>query len=1002
VARRISSPVFVGRDDELERLGAMLASAMAGRPGSVVVAGEAGVGKTRLVAEFARAAHDGGARVLRGAAVPVGEGSLAYGPVVDALRALVRAPDRSPEGRLLGSLRRELAGLLPGLGPPQVRPTEASSLDAPSSPAAGLLGRERLLELLLVTLDRLSSDRPTVVVLEDLHWSDRASLDAVTFLHRNLRDQRVLLVLTHRSDDPLGRPELRTVLAELDRAGRTEWLELDRLDRDALHRMVAGILGDEPDAESVARIHERTGGNAYYAEELLALGSEDGTLPPTLRDVLLARIDGLDERGRSMLRVASAVGPRFDGGLVSLVDGLDREAALAALREAAARHIIVPVGGAGEAFEFRHALIAEAIYADLLPADRVRLHLAWARVLEARSSEQPERVLQAELARHWHQAGDLPRALTASVRAGLAARAGHSFADARTQLERALELWPRVPAAASLAGIDRPTLLEITAEVTHAAGAPAIAADHRRAAIALLDPSVDAVRVGLLEERLAFALLRAGQPEASRSARAAALRLVPDEPGSDARARVLAGWARELMSFGPLDDAADVARRAIEVARGAGAIDIEADALATLGATLGHIGELDDALATLERAQALAGQAGDLFVEGRARANRAAMFEGETCVREALAAAEWSDRVGLGQGDFPRCMAAAAMLELGRWDDAEQTLARVRSAGPEGTVAGYHRLVWAGLDLGRGRLAGAATAMERMWVDQSTLALTGHLAMLGLGAELALAQGRWVEARDTTRRAATMLTRWPLGVVVFNARIAWTALRAEADAAEAYRAGSRSATEPAAPSAVAVAVLELARSTAAAMIDSRAIHWRRPAAIAALCEAEWTRLEGCSDIDAWAAAVQACTKSGQHALRPYALLRQAEAVLVRGGGRRRVAGQLLREGRALAAAMGAAPLLADIDALARRARVDLGAVAEAPVLPEPSDPFGLTPREREVLTLVARGRTNREIARALFITEGTASVHVSNILGKLGVARRSEAAAVAVRLGLAD
>jgi len=981
----------------------MLASAIAGRPGSVVVAGEAGVGKTRLVAEFGRAAHDGGARMLRGAAVPVGEDSLAYGPVVDALRAVVRAPDRSPEGRLLGSLRRELAGLLPGLGPPTVPPAEASSGGAAYSPVAGLLGRERLLELLLVTLDRLSTDAPTVVVLEDLHWADRASLDAVTFLHRNMRDQRVLLVLTFRSDDPLGRPELRAVLAELDRAGRTEWLELDRFDRDALHRMVAGILGDEPDAGSVARIHERTGGNAYYAEELLALGGEDGSLPPTLRDVLLARIDDLDERGRSLLRVASAVGPRFDGGLASLVDGLDREAALEALREAAARHIVVPVGSAGEAFEFRHALIAEAVYADLLPADRVRLHLAWARVLEGRSSEQPERVLQAELARHWHQAGDLPRALAASVRAGLAARTDHSFADARTQLERALELWPRVPAAASLAGMDRPTLLEITAEVAHAAGAPQAAADHLRAAIALLDPSVDAVRVGLLEERLAFALLRAGQPAASRSARAAALRLVPDEPGSDARARVLAGWARELMSFGPLDDAADVARRAIELARGAGAIDIEADALATLGAALGHIGDLDDALATLERAQALAGQAGDLLVEARARANRAAMFEGETCVREALAAAEWSDRVGLGQGDFARCMAAAAMLELGRWDDAEQTLARVRSAGPEGTVAGFHRWVRLGLDLGRGRLAGAATAIERMWVDQSIPDVSGHLAMHGARAELALAQGRWAEARDAARRAATKLAPWPLGVVVFNARIAWTALRAEAEAAEASRARSRATIEPVAPSAVGV--LELARSTAVAMTDSRAIHWRRPAAIAALCEAEWTRLEGRPDVDAWAAAAEACTSNGQHALRPYALMRQAEAALASRRGRG-AASSVLREAHDLAAAMRAAPLLADVKALSRRGRIDLAAVPAAGVArrarPQPPDPFGLTRRERDVLVLVAAGRTNREIAEVLFITEGTASVHVSNILGKLGVARRTEAAAVAVRLGLAD
>jgi DNA-binding CsgD family transcriptional regulator/tetratricopeptide (TPR) repeat protein len=980
----------------------MLASAVIGRPGAVVVRGEAGVGKTRLLAEFGRVAHEAGARVLHGSAVPVGEGSLAYAPVVDSLRALVRAPDRSPDGRLLGPLRQELAGLLPGFRMP-VAPAQAPSGDGPRLPAASSGDRERLLELLLLTLDRLAADAPTVMVLEDLHWADRATLDAITFLHRSLRDQPVLLVLTFRSDDPVTRPELRTVLAELDRAGRTEWLELPGLDLDDLVRLLAGIMGRDPDPRTARRIHERTGGNAYYAEELLALGGEDGPLPPTLRDVLLARIDGLDERGRSLLRVASAAGPQFDGGLVSRVDGLDRDSALQALREAAARHIVVPIEHAGETFAFRHALLAEAVYADLLPADRVSLHLAWARVLEGDSGGGQDWVRQAELARHWYEAGDLPKAFDRAIRAGLAARADHASADARTQLERALELWSRVPDAASVAGMDRPALLELVAEVTHAAGSPAAAADHLRSAVALLDPSDDPVRVGLLDERLAFALTRAGQHEASLAARIEAVRLVPDEPGSRARARVLAGWARELTVRDPRDDALEVARRAVELARAAGARNIEADALASLGTIQGNMGDLESALENLRQARSLADQTGELFAEWRARANYAAMLQGEACIREALAAARWADRSGFDQGSFARCLAAFAMLELGRWDDAERTLDHVRSIGVEGGVADLERWARTVLDIGRGQLDRAATAIEQFRSGVSRIDMTARLGLLTLEADLALARCRGTEARDLARRFVAELASLPLGIVVFNARLIWVALRAEAEVAET----SHARHGPADPDAEASAsrALALARSTAAAMTGIRAVHWRHPAAIAALCEAEWTRFEGRSDADAWATAAEACTSGGQLALRPHVLLRQGEATLASRRGRT-PATALLREARDLAAGMGAAPLIADIESVARRARIDLRDDAHTPVArparSEPPDPFGLTRREREVLALVAHGRTNREIAEALFITEGTASVHVSNILGKLGVARRTEAAAVAVRLGLAD
>lgn len=272
-----------------------------------------------------------------------------------------------------------------------------------------------------------------------------------------------------------------------------------------------------------------------------------------------------------------------------------------------------------------------------------------------------------------------------------------------------------------------------------------------------------------------------------------------------------------------------------------------------------------------------------------------------------------------------------------------------------------------------------------------------------LQAELHLACGRVADACEAARGVVAVLATQPLGVVVFGCRAFATALRAETECALVARA-RRDAADVDAATHRGAQILAQARSVVALMTGDRAVHWRRPAAIAALCEAEWSRLCGAPDAAAWAAAADACAKAGQVALRPYALLRQAEALLETRRGRG-AAEPILREAYEAASGMGAGPLVADIEGLARRGRIDLRSAApttRADARRRPRDAFGLTRREREVLALVADGRTNREIAEALFITEGTASVHVSNVLGKLGVGRRAEAAALAVQLRLVE
>jgi predicted ATPase len=267
VARRVSSPVLVGRAAEVARLNAALERAAAGRPAILVVAGEAGVGKTRMVAGLLGRAGERGAVALSGGCLDVGEGVLAYAPMVEALRPLVGVLDAGELERVLGGARGELARLVPELGSPDGgRPAEA-----PLAPT-------RLFELLLGVLHRLAERGPVLLVVEDLHWADQSIRDLLGFLVRNLRGG-VALVLTYRSDELHRRHPLRPFLAELDRSGRAERLELGRLGRRELAELLAAIL-EEPAAPAlVAEILGRSEGNPFFAEELLAAHLDGTRLP---------------------------------------------------------------------------------------------------------------------------------------------------------------------------------------------------------------------------------------------------------------------------------------------------------------------------------------------------------------------------------------------------------------------------------------------------------------------------------------------------------------------------------------------------------------------------------------------------------------------------------------------------------------------------------------------------------------------------------------------------
>ncbi len=889
---------------------------------------------------------------------------------------------------------------MPGLAPPggEGAGDPTSSLNIGSA-------QGRLFEVVLAVLERLAANEPVVLILEDLHWSDRSTRDLLGFLVRNVRDVAVILVLTYRSDELHRRHPLLPFLAELERSGRVERLDLVRFDRLELGAQLAAIAGPDLDPALVDSIHARSSGNPFFAEELLISARDMGSaeLPPTLREVLLAHVAGLTDDAQELLRVASAAGQRVDPSLLANVTQSDSVSLYGALREAVNHQILVPEVVAGdERYAFRHALLQEAVYGDLLPGERTRLHAAFAQALDgARIAGDTSRL--SELAYHWYAAHDLPRAFDASLVAAEADEDRYAFAEALGHYEHALEVWDLVPDATARAGRDRVELLTAASSVARF-NEPARAVAHVRTALGLIDERADPIRAGLLQERLGRYAWIAGQGAESLACYRRAVQLIPAEPPSEARAQALAGLAQILMLQRSYRESRPLADEAIELARSTGARQIEGHALNTRSQDRVQDGEVDEALDDLAAALRIAEEVGNVDDLGRAYGNRVDVLYVANRLEEAIEVAskgvEVGRRLGLHWffGAHLLCNTSNFLYLLGRWDESERAVRAADAVGPQGLNYILVQELLARLALGRGRYAEAAQKLLgiRPLAVQSAdgqVVLPVHASL----AELALWQRRPADAAEAVAAGLAALSD--------HADIRCTELyalgvRAHADRAELARA-RRSADEL----ALAVAAGREAQDT----VRQRHLATERLPALApqsatwlASANAELGRLEGASDPDAWAASVRAWQDLGRPVAVAYAQWRQAEALLSTRGDRK-LATALLREVVEAARTMGAEPLEREAASLALRARISLVPEELATAEPDSDDAarLGLTAREREVLVLVAAGRTNRQIGEELFISEKTAGVHVSNILGKLGVSGRGEAAAMAHQLGLA-
>jgi len=995
VPARVSSPEFVGRAAELECLRAALGRAARGEAAAAFLAGESGVGKTRLLRELEREAVEGGTRVLRGDCAAFGAGELAYAPIVAALRGLAR--DLEPEAfdAVMGPGHDVLVRLLPGLGagePATVEP-EADAVTAHGE----ALAQARLFAHLRGLLDRLAAEAPLLFAIEDLHWADRSTLEFLSSLLRGLRDERLLLVCTYRSDELHRRHPLRPFLAEEERRPIVERVELETFSAAELTSQVAGILGSAPAPDVVARLHARCEGNPFFAEELLAAsGGAAGPLPRTLREVLSLRLEALPPDSRTALRATAAAGRQAGHRLLAAVAGLSETELLEALREAVAHHVLVHDS---DGYAFRHALLEEAAYGDLLPGERTALHLALAEALSADPSLAGA-TPAAELAHHWQAAHRMPEALAAYVQAGLEAERACAFAEAAQHFERALEIWDLVEEA------EERSELGLGAVVGRAAHAAHCSNEHHRAvvlgrrALELAERSGDALASALAYERLGIYVWAGGDSDAALATYRDAERVLPADPPTPELARVLAAKAEVLVLRGPAEEALAASERAAAAARAAGARSVEAHALDTLGMARSLTGDWAGGERSLREAIEIAQELTDDFATTRAYISLGDCLEHqgriEAAAELALEGARMADRAGVrAHALYLSGDACWRLTCLGRLEEAQALAERGLVVEPKGMPGVLLLESAAHLALRRGRLDDAEELFGRV---RDLLSETSDSMWIGTTtsgqAEIAL----WRSDPDGAWRLAAGALDVVAGreYVHYTARLYATALRAVADRALRALGDDRRA--------------EAARRDGRAALGRlRGLlapeHWRDgtagPEAIAfeAMCVAELARAGDEPDPEAWSAAAERFVALGLPFELAYTRWRQAEALVLAGGDRTEAA-EALREAADIAARLGANLLTAEAEGLARRARLPVGSErASAPETPE-RDRLGLTEREHSVLALVAEGCTNRQIGEALFISEKTASVHVSRILAKLGVRSRVEAATAAHRLGL--
>jgi DNA-binding CsgD family transcriptional regulator len=980
---------IIGRDADLAHLADAvgLHPARDTQPGGVVVlSGDAGIGKSRLLAQLLSDADAAGWSTAVGHCVGQAGSSLAYLPFVELVAALDAAQPDVVEPVL--TTHPALRHLLPGRG-------EGLPLGAtPTVGPGGTTDPGQVAEAVHALLSACGGVRPTLVVIEDVHWADHSSRDLLTLLLTRGFPTAVGLVVSYRSDDLHRRHPLHETLAVWARIAGLEHVDLAPLPPSAVHELVSSIDGAPGDVPTIEEITRRAEGNPFFAEELVASAAAGQSLTGGLSRVLQARVDGLDETTQRVLRVIALKGGRhLRHELLSHVTGLPDETLEAAVAEAVERHVLE--ASWPPAYTFRHALLGEAVADSLLPGERLRLHRAYAAAL----AERPDLAPASELSRHAAAVGDLPTAVAASRAAGEAAMAVGGPQDALGHFERALgwlgeddperdALTLRASAAAMLAGepVRAIDLLRDRLDHPGTAQAPEARAD-LLATLVLRSRVLDLPTDPLALTDEAMALI--------------------GEVVDERRVRVLLARLQALVDTGRHREAAVVGTEASLLAERLGLQRAQAEvrtilarvleAHEDLGAVEAHLravaAELpgDDPLRlrVLHQLGSIAHRRGDLPAS-------LALFDAgaETARRMHREWAPW--------GQECRLLGGLTAYELGDWDGAVRRLALDGAPAPQpgrSIFTGALLCVSAGRgkDSDRADLAGLAELRQWWVVDGLCVVLT-----VMPGVDLLAQTGDLTGALDLAEDAERALDRaW--GSYFAIVRLAALVVGQVASAVPHLDPAPRGRALEVARRLGARAVTFARADDDEAQLDRPAFERSAPAQLEqtgreawawlARLEAELTRLDWVTGaepapspadlVGAWSASVEAFDQYGHvfEASRSRARL----AAALQAAGEESASVEVATAAREVGLRLGAAPLLRELDEL-RPARAPSGGAETT-----------LTPRELEVLALLAEGLTNGQIGRRLFISTKTVSVHVSNLLAKLGAAGRTEAAAIARR-----
>ncbi|MFN8050524.1 MAG: tetratricopeptide repeat protein [Acidimicrobiales bacterium] len=950
---------FVGRADELAEFDRATASARDGVPVVLAVSGEAGIGKTTFVKEGASRSN---VPLHVGRCVRMGGDVIPLAPLADLLRQIHRAhPDLLTDGPEMAPLTRWMGGEL-------------------DDRAAAGTATTSLFVAVLELLTRLADDAIAIAV-EDLHWADALTWDLFEFLARNLVDERVVLVGTYRTSE-VSTAAQRRRLAGLPLLSGARRIHLEGLGRADVDTCVTGLLGAPAPSHVVDEILARGQGNPFFTEELVAAHVAGEAIPVVLSDLISADVAALDEPTRQVLRALATVGRETSHDLLSRISGLDEAAVEAAVRVAVEAQLLV-VDRATDAYRFRHALIGEVVYADLLPSERNRFHRRVADALGEQADgvlARPDRA--GELAVHLDRAGDRDAAFSALLSAADASQE-IAPATALAHLERAFELWDTVTEVS--ADEQRSHRMWQAAELAAGAVGNARAVELAQGAVVLGPPPEGESRG---HERLARYLWGAGQIAASRAEFERAVALLPADASVDA-APVYAGLGQAELMSGHYEAADGWCRRTLE-ALGTPEVDVSSWVMArrVQGVVRSCLGDPDGGVELCREAWQSAPTA-----LGRALATLylcVALLDAgrnEEAVNIALDAVVEGQLAGMdaSYGGYSDALAAEGLGRMGRWDEAAALL--VRHASDDTLPVGNMRVAGIGATLAARR--GDADEARRLLAIAAAQPVDGwHRTTLDMTiACVHLALGDWAEAAAAVERARAEV---PVDVVLWSARFVMAGVEAEVE--RALDAVARQ--EP-------IDVTEVLGRLRQQIEAVESLPGGTPSldtlAHLAQAHAHLTRLAA-PDPDAWATAARRWADLGDQWRIAVAMRHEAEAASTTGAVDR--AASTLREAHRRASELGATPLLGELDAFSRRTRLSIDA-PERVILDDTSiDRLGLTTREAEVLGLVAAGRTNRQIGTDLFISEKTASVHVSNILRKLGVTSRVDAAAVAQRLGI--